>query len=181
MLQKLAVEIFLALAEFHIKLVPVWVSRDNEIIEWADQGSRDFRSDDYSLDPVTLQFLKATFGNFTLDTMANAANCICPKFYSRFSSVGTFGVNFFAQTLNRREYYYCFPPVRRSVDALRHFASFHAKGVLIIPVWPKAVSCLGSFLMVPMQPVGVPSWSGLILVLFLDRVWVLCLKAGKTG
>ena len=46
-LQKLALEVFLALRKFHILLVPVWVSRENEIISWADWGSRDFRSDDY--------------------------------------------------------------------------------------------------------------------------------------
>ena len=119
-LQKLAIEIFLSLLAFNIKLVPVWVTRDSQIIQWADSGSRDFRSDDYSLDPVSFELLKATFGVFTVDSMANSANSVCGKFYSRFSSVGTSGVNFFAQTLTMVDFYYCFPPVLKSVDTF-HF------------------------------------------------------------
>ena len=137
-MQKLAIEIFVSLLAFNIKLVPVWVTRESEIIQWADSGSRDFRSDDYSLDPVSFDLLKATFGVFTVDSMANSANSVCEKFYCKFSSVGTSGVNFFAQTLNMVDFYYCFPPVRRSVDALRHFSSFKASGVLVIPVWPRS-------------------------------------------
>ena len=56
-LQKLALDIFLALRKFNITLVPIWVSRENELISWADKGSRDFRSDDYSLDCVTMSNL----------------------------------------------------------------------------------------------------------------------------
>ena len=110
-LQKLAMEIFLSLSDFNIKLLPVWVSRDSEIIQWADSGSRD---------PVSFELLKATFGVFTVDSMANSANSVCEKFYSRFSSVGSSAVNFFAQTLNMVDFFYCFPPVKQSVNALVH-------------------------------------------------------------
>ena len=49
-LQKLALDIFLALRKFNITLIPIWVSRENELISRADKGPRDFKSDDYSLD-----------------------------------------------------------------------------------------------------------------------------------
>ena len=137
-LQSLAIDIFLSLVAYNIKLVPVWVTRDSEIIQWADSGSRDFRSDDYSLDSESFKKLESIFGRFTVDSMANAANCVCRKFFSRYSSVGTSGVNFFAQQLTLEDYYYCFPPVKRCVDALRHFSSFEASGVMVIPVWPRA-------------------------------------------
>ena len=55
-LQKLALDIFQSLRKYHILLVPTWISRENDIISWADSGSRDFRSDDYSLDPVRSQY-----------------------------------------------------------------------------------------------------------------------------
>ena len=51
--------IFLALRKHKIVLNPVWISRESEIIQWADSGSRDFISDDYSLDPVSFQSLES--------------------------------------------------------------------------------------------------------------------------
>ena len=39
--------------------------------------------------------LSGKFGKFSVDCMANSANAICGKFYSRYSSPGTFGVKFF--------------------------------------------------------------------------------------
>ena len=137
-LQALALAIFLSLRQYGITLVPIWVSRENEIISWADSGSRDFRSDDYSLDPVTFASLESTYGKFTVDAMANSANSVCDKFFSRYSSPGTSGVNFFAQILSMKEFYYVFPPVKRSVDAIIHLAKFKCSGILVIPVWPRS-------------------------------------------
>ena len=50
--------IFLALRKHNIVLAPVWITRESEIIRWADSGSRDFRSDDYSLDLVSFQSIE---------------------------------------------------------------------------------------------------------------------------
>jgi hypothetical protein len=85
-LQALALAIFLSLRQYGITLVPIWVSRENEIITWADAGSRYFRSDDYSLDPVSFASLESTSGKFTVDAMANSPNSVCDKFYSRYFS-----------------------------------------------------------------------------------------------
>ena len=137
-LQKLALEVFLALRKFNIVLVPIWVSRDNEIISWADRGSRDFRSDDYSLDPVTMSTLESKFGKFSVDCMASSTNAICGKFFSRFSSPGSAGIDFFAQTLRQEDFHFCFPPVRKAVDAIKHLALFKVAGILVIPVWPRS-------------------------------------------
>jgi hypothetical protein len=119
-----------------IALVPIWVSREHEIITCADLGSRDFRSNDYSIDPVSS--LESTYDKFTVDAMPNSANTVCSKFYSRYSSHGSSGVNFFAQTLSQKEYFYVFPPVKRAVDAIQHLAKFKCSGVLVIPVWPRS-------------------------------------------
>ena len=69
-LQALSLSVFLNLRKYGITLIPMWLSRDSHIITRADLGSRDFRSDDYSLDPVTFDFLKSKFGPFDVD-------CIC--------------------------------------------------------------------------------------------------------
>ena len=143
--QKLALDIFLALKKFNITLVPIWVSRENELISWADKGSRDFRSDNYSLDCVTMSNLESQFGKFSVDCMANSANAICRKFFSRFPSPGSSGIDFFAQTLSQKELHFCFPPVRRAVDAIKHLALFKVAGILVIPVWPRSQIFSSSF------------------------------------
>ena len=70
--------------------------------------------------------------------MANSANAVCSKFFSRYSSPGSSGVNFFAQTLSQDDYFFCFPPVRKAVDAILHLATFKVSGILVIPVWPRS-------------------------------------------
>jgi hypothetical protein len=82
--------------------------------------------------------LSGKFGKFSVDCMANSANAICSKFYSRYSSPGTSGVNFFAQTLSQQDYHYCFPPVRKAVDAILHLEKFKVSGILVIPIWPRS-------------------------------------------
>ena len=81
------------------------VSRDSDIIQWADSGSKDFQSDDYSLDPATFKPLESTFGKFDTDAFATTPNVVCEKFYSRYSSSGSSGGNFFAQGLSSREFF----------------------------------------------------------------------------
>ena len=66
-LQALSLSVFLTLRKYGITLIPIWKSRDSDIITRADLGSRDFRSDDYSLDPVTFDYLKSKFGPFDVD------------------------------------------------------------------------------------------------------------------
>ena len=80
-----------------------------------DKGSRDFRSDDYYLDFVTVSILEF-----------------------KFPSPGSSGIDFFAQTLSQKELHFCFPPVRRAVDAIKHLALFKVAGILVIPVWPRS-------------------------------------------
>ena len=60
-LQALAMEVFMSLRKYRITLCPVWISRDSEIMQWADSGSKDFHSNDNSLDPVSFQSLETRF------------------------------------------------------------------------------------------------------------------------
>jgi hypothetical protein len=135
-LQALALEIFLKLRLFDIVLYPIWISRDSEIISWADSGSRDFHSDDYSLDSATFDLLCKTFKSFTCDAMASAPNAVCSKFFSRYSSMGSSGVDFFAQKLDAEDFYYVFPPIGKAIQAVKHLANYAVSGVVVIPVWP---------------------------------------------
>ena len=49
-LQPLIMKSILALREFAIEFIPFWKSKQDEVIKWADIGSRDFHEDDVSLD-----------------------------------------------------------------------------------------------------------------------------------
>ena len=42
-LQTLVREIFLSFCLYEIVMVPVWLSREHEVIQYADRGSKDFR------------------------------------------------------------------------------------------------------------------------------------------
>ena len=48
------------------------------------------------------------------------------------------GLIFFAQTLRQEDFHFCFPPVRKAVDAIKHLALFKVAGILVIPVWPRS-------------------------------------------
>jgi hypothetical protein len=104
----------------------------------ADLGSREFCSDNYSIDPVSFSSLESTYGKFTVDAMVTSANTVCSKFYSRYSSPGSSGVKFFAQTLSQKEYFYVFPPLKRAVEVIQHLTRFRCSVVLVIPVWPRS-------------------------------------------
>ena len=125
-LQPMIMKVTLSLREFGIVVEPVWMSRDDGIIKYADMSSRDFHSDDISVDSLTFQKAVDMFGPFSVDGFASASNAKCLKYFSKLdvpgSSVGLFqdykdafcdlmrvalvdhyGLNFKAETLRKRE------------------------------------------------------------------------------
>ena len=119
--------IFLSVRKFFIKLVPVWISSDNHVIELCDRGSREYRSDDYSLDSVCIAKILSNFPKVTFDGMASSTNAITSKFYSRFPSLNSYGVDFFSQKLDYSEFFYLFPPVSICVNIATYFTSQEAR------------------------------------------------------
>ena len=81
------------------------------MIKYADMGSRDFHSDDISLDYFTFQEAERKFGSFTVDGFASSGNAKCSTFFSRRDVPGSAGVDFFMQTLNPSEFYWLFPAI----------------------------------------------------------------------
>ena len=119
--------------------MPVWVRRDNSFIEICDRGSREFRFDDYSLTKCCLKSVLKNFPKVTVDAMASSTNCIVPKFFSRYPSLNSLGVDLFSQTLDYYEFYFVFPPISFGVNVLKFLASQQARGIFIIPVWSKSI------------------------------------------
>ena len=129
-------EIFLALRHHVIKLVTYWVSRENQYIKMADLGSRENRSDDYSLSSDCLKSVLKNFPKVTFDAMASSTNTICEKFYSKLPSLNSCGVDIFSQSLDCAQFFFVFPPVSLGLQVLRFLESQKCKGLFIIPLWP---------------------------------------------
>ena len=137
-LQPLVMRAFLNLREYGIIVEPVWLSRDDGVIRYADMGSRDFHSDDISVDAVTFAHAVKVFGPFTVDGFASASNAKCRKFYSKLDVPGSAGVNFFMQKLRSDDNHWIFPPIGRLCQAVMHLMFWKACGVVVIPVWPRS-------------------------------------------
>ena len=123
-------DIFLSVRKFYIKLVPVWISRDDHVIELCDRGSREYRSDDYSLTSVCIVNILSNFPKVTFDGMASYTNAIVSKFYSRYPSLNSCGVDFFSQKLDYSEFFYLFPPVSLCVKVIRFWLLRKQEGFL---------------------------------------------------
>ena len=137
-LQPLIVEVTLKLREYGIRVDPVWMSREEGVIKYADLGSRDFHSDDIAVDYFTFQEAEYKFGAFTVDGFASSGNAKCSTFFSRRDVPGSAGVDFFMQTLKMSEFYWLFPPISMLCQAVEHLAVHKAKGVILVPVWPRS-------------------------------------------
>ena len=80
-------------------------------------------------------YLSKVFVNFpavTVDAMASSSNTICSKFYSKYQSLNSLGVDFFSQSLDKTEFYFVFPPVSMAVSTLRFLESQKVEGIFII-------------------------------------------------
>ena len=76
-------DIFLNLRKFHIRLIPVWLNRENSEIQLADRGSREYRSDDYSLSSSCLAKILSNFPQVSVDAMASSTNAVSRTIFSR--------------------------------------------------------------------------------------------------
>ena len=94
-------EIFLSLMKSVIKLIPFWVSRENSVIKLADLGSREDRSDDHSLTPECLVSVLAKFPQVSVDAMASSTYTVCQKFFSKYESLNSCGIDLFSQSRER--------------------------------------------------------------------------------
>ena len=106
-------EVVLKLRQYNIEVEPVWVSRDEGIIKFADMGSRDFHSDDITIDMQSFAIAEEVFGKLTVDCFASASNTKCERFFSRKDVPGSSGVDFFMQSLRQEDNHWVFSPIGR--------------------------------------------------------------------
>ena len=74
--------------------------RENSIIKLADVGSRENRSDDYSLTSECLVSVLANFPPVYMDAMASSTITVCQRFFSKYESLNSCGIDLFSQSLD---------------------------------------------------------------------------------
>ena len=135
--QKRLVKLFKMLHVLGLRLVPVWLPREHELIVLADSVSKFHDTDDWGLDRKSFSILeKLSPRKFTLDAFANCTNKQVDKFYSKVASPGTAGVNAFMQNWSE-DYAFVCPPVKLVIEVYRYIQTVPCCGVLVIPFWPK--------------------------------------------
>ena len=127
-------KIFLAWRELNLKVSVQYVSRNSEIIQFADTETKNFDLHDYSLDEASFEYVSRNFGPFHLDCFATKENKKCNLYISRFIDEEAYGWNFFAQKLPHCNLF-VFPPVHLITAALLHLEKNKAFGSLIVPKW----------------------------------------------
>ena len=125
-------------SRLHIKLVPVWTTRDHGRLQEADLGSKFSQStDEWSIDRHQLADIFEFF-KFTpsVDGFASSHNHVCDKYFSAIPQSNSSGVNFFAQPLSDTEQYFLCPPVSLVIPCFKKICSVsNLKALLIVPEW----------------------------------------------
>ena len=135
--RKRLVKLYKMLQVLGLRLVPVWLPREHELIVLADSVSKFADTDDWGLDNKSFKILEMVSPRkFTLDAFSNCTNKHVAKFYSKVVSPGTAGVNAFMQNWSE-DYTYACPPVNMVIDVIRYIQAIPCCGVLVVPNWPK--------------------------------------------
>ena len=125
-------------SRLHVKLVPVWTTRDHGRLREADLGSKFSQStDEWSVDRHQLADIFKFF-KFTpsVDGFASSHNRVCDKYFSAIPQSNSSGVNFFAQPLSDTEQYFLCPPVSLVIPCFKKICSVsNLKALLIVPEW----------------------------------------------
>ena len=93
-IQKDIVKLLLQLMNLNLVIEPVHVPRDHTAIALADEAGKDGNTDGWSIDDQSFRTLEFMSGiKFTCDVFAHSSNRRCEKFYSKYPSLGTAGIN----------------------------------------------------------------------------------------
>ena len=134
-LQEEALAIFATCVNYHIRLDPEWIPREEN--EFADYLSKSVDCDDWMLNPEVFQELDARWGPHTVDRFADVYNCQLERFNSRYWNPGTEVVDTFTCNWNGENNWWC-PPVYIIPRLLKHAEATKAEGTLVVPQWVSA-------------------------------------------
>ena len=133
------VKLYKHLHKLRLRLVPIWVPREDLLIQLADCASKHQDTDDWGLNSKSFKIIQELSPQeFTLDVFANCTNKQVHKFFSKVASPGSAGINAFMQDWSDDFVYAC-PPVKLVIETFRHIVKTGCKGVLVVPNWPRNV------------------------------------------
>ena len=135
-LQQLAMQIFGICVACSIQLELEWIPRNLNYL--ADEYSKIFDFDDWSVADEIFRLFDARWGSFTCDIFANCKNFKVMKFYSKFWNPGTSGVDAFAYDW-AGENCWIVPPPSLVCRVLSHMEICKACGTLVVPKWKSAL------------------------------------------
>ena len=141
-IQKSIIDIKTMELQLDIEIQAVWQPRDSLQIQWADIGSKlGASTDEWAMTRRWYKIITYRLGcTPTVDAFASRANAMLPTFFSKCPQIGTAGVDFFAQDLNRDQLYWCTPPVSIVIKVIRHILSWDTPvyAILNVPEWHSA-------------------------------------------
>ena len=136
-IQKLIIELLQFQLEHNFLIKVTWKSRDSNILQIADQGSKFLtQSTEYGVDHATFQEMCRVFQvTPTVDGFASHLNRRCEIFFSVIPLPETSGVDFFAQKLSTDHIYYLDPPVKLLIKVIYTVLDAGVTAILSLPVW----------------------------------------------
>lgn len=134
-LQSLAMSIFRFCSSKSIHLEVEWLPRDENSL--ADYFSKIIEQDDWGISFSVMDMLQARWGALDVDFFASEHNAKLARFYSRFWSSKTSGVDAF--TFDWGGVFGLFvPPIILIPRVLCKLKTCFARGILIVPEWKSA-------------------------------------------
>jgi hypothetical protein len=135
-LQSIAIQIFKICMSKSIQLFMEWIPRSFN--ERADYLSKVVDYDDWGISNKLLFMIKNRFGHLSVDWFASEHNAKLVKFYSRFWSPSSSGVDAFTENWGF-EFGLFVPPISLIGKVIRKMSADQAVGVLVVPCWPSAI------------------------------------------
>ena len=131
-LQDLALSVYESSVENNIDIQMEWIPRTEN--EKADYISRIIDHDDWGVTQEFFKYIDSVWGPHTADVFASANNFKVKKFYSKYWTPGSYGVDAFAFNW-KYDNNWLVPPIYLIQRVINCMLSTKSVGTLIIPEW----------------------------------------------
>ncbi|VDI17846.1 Hypothetical predicted protein [Mytilus galloprovincialis] len=135
-LRDIALDVFNICLDNNIVLEIEWIPRDKNI--QADELSKIFDFDDWGVSDIIFKYFDRLWGPFNCDLFAGSRNKKVSRFFSKFFTPGTSGVDAFAYDWSAFNNWIV-PPIYLITRVINYMLICKAKGALVIPKWKSAV------------------------------------------
>ena len=135
-IQSDVVEVLRAAAAKNTQIRVLHLGREDPRIQVADELSRVFDSDDWSIDSSTFDIVSNLAPDpFSMDAFASPSNARHERFASLFAHRGAVAVDAFSFDWSNESLFLC-PPIHKLIPTIRKISlSENCSGVLIFPHW----------------------------------------------